>query len=137
MIEPWLDDTDNLVQLCITTSPGGRGLDIAKFVLHAMENNLEFAYAGQKTSIGPLVFAWKLPSCVPPKVLPESVDFSRLPKDLRTRIESVLHLVSDLPIPIESREISTSTRFNGPWDKDLPPSFSQWRARLSFIGDQL
>ena len=66
-----------------------------------------------------------------------TVDYNRLPKDLRVRIESVLHLVSDLPIPIESREIFTSTRFNGPWDKDLPPSFSQWRTRLSFIGDQL
>ena len=137
MIEPWLDDTDNLVQLCITTSPGGRGLDIAKFVLHAMENNLEFAYAGQKTSIGPLVFAWKLPSCVPPKVLPESVDFSRLPKDLRTRIESVINLVSDLPIPIEPADIFAARISSDRWDADLPSSFSQWRARLSFIGDSL
>lgn len=137
MIEPWLDDTDNLVQLCITTSPGGRGLDIAKFVLHALENSIEFAYAGQKTSIGPLVFAWKLPSCVPPKVLPESVDFTRLPKDLRTRIESVLNLVSDLPIPIESADIFTSTTPTDRWDAALPPSFNQWHARLSFIGDSL
>ena len=137
MIEPWLDDTDNLVQLCITASPGGRGLDIAKFVLHALENNLEFAYAGQKTSIGPLVFAWKLPSCVPPKVLPESVDFSRLPKDLRTRIESVINLVSDLPIPLEPADIFASRISSDRWDADLPPSFSQWRARLSFIGDSL
>lgn len=65
------------------------------------------------------------------------VDFNRLPKDLRNRIESVLHLVSDLPIPLESREIFTSTRYDDSWDKDLPSSFSQWRARLSFIGDSL
>jgi hypothetical protein len=102
-----------------------------------MENNLEFAYAGQKTSIGPLVFAWKLPSCVPPKVLPESVDFSRLPKDLRTRIESVINLVSDLPIPIEPADIFAARISSDRWDADLPSSFSQWRARLSFIGDSL
>lgn len=125
------------MQLCIDTLPGGRGVDLVNFVLHVAGEDVRFASSHQTTSLGPLNFYWELPRYVPPNVLPGTVDFNRLPKNLRTRIESVLHLVSDLPIPIESREIFTDTRFDGPWDKDLPPSFSQWRARLSFIGDQL
>lgn len=125
------------MQLCIDTLPGGRGVDLANFVLHVAGEDVRFASSHQTTSLGPLNFFWRLPAYVPPNTLPGTVDYNRLPKDLRTRIESVLHLVSDLPIPIESREIFPSTRFDDPWDKDLPPSFSQWRARLSFIGDQL
>ena len=119
MVERWLWDLDNVTQLCVATLPPERGSALAKFIRHAAEKDIRFASSHQ------------------PSTLPGTVDYNRLPKDLRTRIESVLHLVSDLPIPIESRGIFTSTRFDGPWDKDLPPSFSQWRARLSFIGDQL
>lgn len=110
---------------------------MANFLAQTADRGVRFASCRQTTNLGPLNFYWELPHSVPPNTLPVTVDFDRLPKDLRTRIESVLHLVSDLPIPFESREIFTSTRFDGPWDKDLPPSFSQWRARLSFIGDSL
>lgn len=137
MVERWLWDLDNVTQLCVATLPPERGSALAKFIWHAAEKDIRFASCHQTTSLGPLNFFWCLPTYVPPSTLPSTVDYNRLPKDLRTRIESVLHLVSDLPIPIESRGIFTSTRFDGPWDKDLPPSFSQWRARLSFIGDQL
>lgn len=137
MVEHWLWNLDNLIQLCVSTLPGGRGLDLASFIAQTSDQGVRFASCHQTTSLGPLNFYWELPHSVPPNTLPATVDFDRLPKDLRTRIESVLRLVSDLPIPLESREIFTSTHYDGPWDKDLPPSFSQWRARLSFIGDQL
>lgn len=110
---------------------------MAKFVWHAAEKDVRFASCRQTTSLGPLNFFWELPRYVPANTLPGTVDFDRLPKDLRFRIESVLNLISDLPIPFESRAIFASTSYDDPWDKDLPPSFSQWRARLSFIGDSL
>lgn len=137
MVERWLWDLDNVTQLCVATLPPERGSALAKFIWHAAEKDIRFASCRQTTSLGPLNFFWELPRYVPANILPGTVDFARLPKDLRFRIESVLHLVSDLPIPVESRGIFTSTHFDDPWDKDLPPSFSQWRARLSFIGDQL
>lgn len=137
MVAQWLADPNNLIQFCVTTLPGGRGLDLANFIAQTSNQGVRFASCHQATSLGPLNFYWELPHSVPPNTLPATVDFDRLPKDLRTRIESVLTLVSDLPIPFESRGIFTSTSYDGPWDKDLPPSFSQWRARLSFIGDQL
>lgn len=110
---------------------------MAKFIWHAAEKGIRFASCRQTTNLGPLNFFWELPAYVPPNTLPGTVDYNRLPKDLRTRIESVLHLVSDLPIPIESRGIFIGTHYHERWDKDLPSSFSQWRARLSFIGDSL
>lgn len=56
---------------------------------------------------------------------------------MRARIESILHLVSDLPIPIVSADLISSYSDEVPWDKGLTPEFAQWRARLSFIGDSL
>lgn len=137
VIERWFWDLDNLVQICIATLPPGRGRACADFVLHAAEKDVRFASARQTTSLGPLNFHWELPQYVPPNVLPGVVDYERLPKNLRARIESVLHLVSDLPVPITGPDLLADVHRNGPWDKDLPPSFHQWRARLCFIGDQL
>lgn len=137
MIEHWLCDLDNLTQLCVSTLPPGRGQALMNFVLHATEKDIKFAPCRQSTSFGPLDFYWTTPNHVPPSVLPGTVDYARLPKNLRARIESVLTLISDLPVPIEPYHALEASYHNDPWDKDLPPSFSQWRARLSFIGDQL
>ena len=137
VVERWLWDLDNLSQFCVATLPPGRGQACANFVLHAAEKDVRFASARQTTSLGPLNFYWELPQYVPPNVLPGLVDYDRLPKDLRNRIESVLRLVSDLPVPIADTNAFAYVRQDDPWDKDLPPSFYQWRARLCFIGDSL
>lgn len=110
---------------------------MASFIAQTADQGVRFASCRQTTSLGPLNFYWELPHSVPPNTLPTTVDFDRLPKDLRFRIESVLNLISDLPVPIEPYHALETSYHNRPWDKDLPPSFSQWRARLSFIGDQL
>ena len=137
MVERWLWDLDNVTQLCVATLPPERGSALAKFIWHAAEKDIRFASCHQTTCFGPLNFFWELPAYVPSNTLPGTVDYNRLPKDLRTRIESVLHLVSDLPIPLEPADIFASHIPSDRWDADLPPSFSQWRARLSFIGDSL
>lgn len=137
VIEHWLTDLDNVMQLCVDTLPPGRGLDMANFVAQVANKHVRFASARQTTSLGPLTFYWELPHCIPPNTLPGVVDYVRLPKNLRNRIESVLKLISDLPIPIGAWNAFIGVRQDGPWDKDLPPSFHQWRARLCFIGDQL
>ena len=137
VIEHWLIDLDNLLQLCISTLPRGKGEAMVNFVRHTAEKGIQFAPFRQSTNLGPLDFYWTTPRCVPPSVLPVEVDYGRLPKDLRTRIESVINLVSDLPVPIEPYHALEASYHNDPWDKNLPPSFSQWRARLSFIGDSL
>jgi len=137
VIERWFWDLDNLVQICIATLPPGMGQACADFVLHAAEKDVRFASARQTTSLGPLNFYWELPQYVPPNVLPGVVDYERLPKNLRARIESVLHLVSDLPVPIASSDVFNDCRVDSPWDKDIPPNFHQWRSRLSFVGDSI
>lgn len=136
-MEPWLHDLDNLSQLCVATLPSGRGQALVEFVWHSAEKDVRYAGSRQSTSLGPLNFSWELPNYVPPGVLPSTVDYDHLPKDLRFRIESVLNLISDLPIPIEPDHVFSTWHYHDRWDKDLPPSFSQWRARLSFIGDSL
>ena len=110
---------------------------MASFIAQTANQDVRFASCRQTTNLGPLNFYWELPHSVPPNTLPTTVDFDRLPKDLRFRIESVLNLISDLPVPIAPYHALKTSHHNRPWDKDLPPSFSQWRARLSFIGDQL
>ena len=137
VIEHWLADLDNLLQLCVSTLPRGKGEAMVNFVRHTAEKDIRFAPFRQSTSFGPLDFYWTTPYCIPPSVLSSEVDYGRLPKDLRSRIESVLSLISDLPIPIESGHVFSTWHYHDRWDKDLPPSFSQWRARLSFIGDSL
>lgn len=137
MIEHWLTDLDNLLQLCISTLPPGKGEAMVNFVRHTAEKDIQFAPFRQSTSLGPLDFYWTTPRSIPPSVLPSEVDYGRLPKDLRARIESVLHLISDLPVPIEPYHALEASYHNDPWDKNLPVSFNQWRARLSFIGDSL
>lgn len=137
VIEHWLADLDNLLQLCVSTLPRGEGAAVANFVRHAAEKSIRFTPFRQSTSFGPLDFYWTTPHYVPPSILPSEVDYRRLPKNLRARIESVLNLISDLPVPIEPYHALEASYHNHPWDKDLPPSLSQWRARLSFIGDQL
>lgn len=137
VIEQWLVDLDNIMQLCVDTLPPGRGLDMANFVAQIAEKHVRFASARQTTSLGPLNFYWTLPYYIPPNTLPGVVDYDRLPKNLRARIESVLHLISDLPIPVAPADTFVDCLVNAAWDQNMPPSFHQWRSRLCFIGDSL